>query len=68
LREAAETLKANSKDEKLYQALDACYFRPLKSQEAAAEKVDVSIATFRRHIKSGASRVAEILWQLETGM
>ena len=68
LREAADVLNSNSKDEKLYAALDTCYFRPMKSQEAAAEKVDVSIATFRRHLKAGTARVAAQLWQQETGL
>jgi hypothetical protein len=68
LKEAAETLNSNSKDDKLYAAMETCYFRPLRSQEAAAEKIDVSIATIRRHLKAGANRVADVLWQQETGL
>ena len=68
LTEAAETLNSNSKDEKLYLALVTCYLRPMKSQEAAAEKIDVSIATIRRHIKAGTRRIADLLWQQETGL
>jgi hypothetical protein len=68
LIEAAETLNSNSKEDKLYLALNACYLRPLRSQEAAAEKIDVSIATIRRHLKAGAIRVADLLWQQETGL
>ncbi len=67
LREAADVLASNSKDEKLFAALDTCYLQPMKSQEAAAEKVDVSIATFRRHLKAGTARISEQLWQQETG-
>ena len=63
IKEAAETLNSNSKDDKLYAALETCYLRPLRSQEAAAEKIDVSIATIRRHLKAGATRVADVLWQ-----
>ncbi len=66
--EAADSLSSNSKESKLYQALDTGYLRPMKSQEAAAEKVDVSIATYRRHLKAGAARVADLLWQNETGV
>jgi hypothetical protein len=65
---AAETLSANSKDDKLYLALEACYLKPQRSQEAAAEKIDVSIATIRRHLKSGTARVSDLLWQMETGI
>ena len=66
--EAAATLNSNSKDDKLFSALEACYLRPLRSQEAAAEKIDVSIATIRRHLKAGTARVADLLWQQETGL
>jgi energy-coupling factor transporter ATP-binding protein EcfA2 len=68
IKEAAETLNSNNKDDKLYLALETCYLRPLRSQEAAADKIDVSIATIRRHLKAGASRVADVLWQQETGL
>lgn len=68
IKEAADTLNTNSKDDKLYAALETCYLRPLRSQEAAAEKIDVSIATIRRHLKAGAGRVADVLWQQETGL
>ena len=68
LTEAAETLNSNSKDDKLYLALESCYLRPCRSQEAAAEKIDVSIATIRRHLKAGAVRVSDLLWQQETGL
>ena len=66
--EAAQTLNSNSKDDKLFLALDACYLHPMRSQEVAAEKIDVSIATIRRHLKAGAERVADLLWQQETGL
>ena len=68
LTEAAETLNSNPKDDKLYLALESCYLRPCRSQEAAAEKIDVSIATIRRHLKAGAVRVSDLLWQQETGL
>lgn len=66
--EAAQTLNSNSKDDKLFLALDTCYLRPMRSQEAAAEKIDVSIATIRRHLKAGTARVSDLLWQQETGI
>ena len=68
ISDAANTLSANSKDDKLFMALDACYLHPMRSQEVAAEKIDVSIATIRRHLKSGMARVSDLLWQQETGL
>ncbi|MBC8064936.1 MAG: ATP-binding protein [Chlorobia bacterium] len=65
--EQAKTLVASSKDAKLFQALETYYIKPARSQEAAAEQVDVSIASYRRHLKAGVQRVVELLWQIETG-
>ncbi len=65
VRTAVDRLDANAKDAKLYEALGACYLKPMRSQEVAAEALDVSIATLRRHLKSGVSRVVDHLWQLE---
>jgi hypothetical protein len=65
--DAAQTLNTNQKDAKLYKALEAGYLRPKRSQERAAEVLDVSIATFRRHLRSGAERLTGVLWQQETG-
>lgn len=67
LYEQARSLLASSKDAKLYQALETSYFKPARSQEVAAEQVDVSIASYRRHLKAGIQRVVELLWQIETG-
>jgi hypothetical protein len=65
--DAARTLNSSPRDAKLFQALDAGYLRPKRSQEHAAEVLDISIATFRRHLKSGTERLTGMLWQQETG-
>ena len=65
--ESAKSLNSSSKDAKLFQALDLGFLRPKKSQEHAAELLDISIASFRRHLKQGTERLTGILWQLETG-
>lgn len=62
----AEELKGSSKDMKLYQALLMTYFKPELSQESAAERLDISIASFRRHLKAGVERLCELLWLQET--
>jgi predicted DNA-binding protein (UPF0251 family) len=38
---------------------------PVPTQEQAAELLDLPFSTFRRHLKHGVTRVAEILWQWE---
>lgn len=65
--EQAKTLAVSSKERGLFRALETSYFQPARSQEVAAEKVDVSIATYRRHLKAGVRRVTELLWQAEIG-
>lgn len=65
--EQAKALTASSKDAKLYLALETSYFKPARSQEVAAEQIDVSIASYRRHLKAGVQRLVELLWKIETG-
>ena len=50
---------------KLYRALYHTYIEPAPTQEAAAEHLDLPFSTYRRHLKSGVTRVAGILWQWE---
>ena len=68
IADAAKTLTNSPKDTKLFQALDAGYLRPKRSQEKAAEVLDISIASFRRHLKSGTERLIGVLWQQESGV
>lgn len=65
LREASEALQASPRDAKLYRALQHTYFQPAATQEQAAELLDLPFSTYRRHLKSGLTRVAEILWAQE---
>lgn len=65
LREASEALQASPRDTKLYRALQHTYFQPSITQEQAAELLDLPFSTYRRHLKSGLTRVAEILWAQE---
>lgn len=62
---AAESLQSSPREEKLYRALDRTYLHPAPTQEQAAELLDLPFSTFRRHLKVGATRVADILWQQE---
>lgn len=65
LREAAESLQAHPRDEKMYRALERTYFRPAPTQEAAAELLDLPFSTYRRHLTNGIQRLTEILWLQE---
>lgn len=68
IQAAVQRLDGNAKDGKLFEALQACYIKPMRSQEVAAEKLDVAIATLRRHLKAGILRVVDLLWQQEIGI
>lgn len=65
LREAANSLKTNPKNLKLFHALHHTYFEPAPTQEAAAELLDLPFSTYRYHLTNGVKRVTEWLWQRE---
>jgi hypothetical protein len=65
LTEAAQSLRASPRDVKCYRALHRTYLDPAPSQERAAELLGLPFSTYRRHLKTGISRVGEILWQRE---
>jgi hypothetical protein len=65
LKEAADSLQATPRDNKFYRALYHTYFQPAATQEAAAELLDLPFSTYRRHLKSGIDRMAEVLWHSE---
>jgi hypothetical protein len=67
LLEAADSLRASPRDVKCYRALHRTYLDPAPSQEGAAELLGLPFSTYRRHLKTGISRVGEILWQREIG-
>ena len=65
LREAADSLRANPKDERLYRALAATFFQPAATQELAAERLGLPFSTYRYHLAGGIRRLTERLWQRE---
>jgi hypothetical protein len=65
LREAAETLTGNPKDEKLYRAIHATYLEPAPTQEQAAERLELPFNTYRYHLDNGLKRITAWLWQRE---
>lgn len=68
LKEAAEQLRESPKENKLYRAVYHTYIQPAATQEQAAELLDVPFSSYRRHLKSGMARIAEILWQSEMSL
>jgi hypothetical protein len=67
IREAAEVMQQSSKETKFYRPLYHTYIQPAATQEQAAELLDLPFSSYRRHLKSGISRVVEILWTQEIG-
>ncbi|MFH7028830.1 MAG: ATP-binding protein [Heteroscytonema crispum UTEX LB 1556] len=65
VKQAAESLQSSPRDEKLYRAVYRTYLNPAPTQEQAAELLDLPFSTYRRHLKAGMIRIAEILWQRE---
>jgi hypothetical protein len=65
LREAADSLRANPKDERLYRALAATFFQPAATQELAAERLGLPFSTYRYRLAGGIRRLTERLWQRE---
>ncbi|EKE97758.1 MULTISPECIES: class I adenylate-forming enzyme family protein [unclassified Tolypothrix] len=49
----------------LYRVIHRTYLQPAPTQETAAELLDLPFSTYRRHLKAGMTRIAEILWQRE---
>ena len=60
IKEAAETLQASPRDAKLYRGISRL-LQPAPTQEQVAELLDVPFSTYRRHLKSGIQRVADML-------
>jgi non-specific serine/threonine protein kinase len=66
VKEALETMSHSPQDAKLYKAVYHTYIQPAATQEQASELLDVPFSTYRRHLKTGVSRLVEVLWQWES--
>jgi len=60
-----EELFASPRGEKLRRVIELTYFRPAAKQEAAADRLGLAFGTYRRHLTSALSRLAEWLWNRE---
>lgn len=66
LQETCAALQTTPREMKYYRALYHTYLQPAATQEQAAELLDLPLGTFRRHLKSGVTRVIELLWERYT--
>lgn len=64
-REGALSLRGTPADLKAFKALKACYFEPFATQEIAADKLGLGIATLRRHLREGEKGISDWLWAKE---
>jgi len=64
---AVTSLAEDPRDDKLFRALDRTYLLSSRTQEAAAEALDLPFSTYRRHLRHGLDRVVGWLWQRELG-
>jgi len=65
LREAAATLRASPREERLYQVLACTFFEPAATQELAAERLGLPFSTYRYQLAGAVRRVTERLWRGE---
>jgi hypothetical protein len=65
IREAYDALQAAPRDARLLRAVYHTYIQPAETQERAAELLDLPFSTYRRHLKQGMQRMAELAWQWE---
>ena len=67
VQQVTESLQSSPREQKLYLAVYRTYLNPAPTQEQAAELLNLPFSTYRRHLKTGMTRVAEILWHREIG-
>lgn len=65
IAEKLQLLQRSPREAKLYRALYHTFVQPAPTQERAAELLDLPFSTYRRHLKEGVARLAELLWELE---
>jgi hypothetical protein len=65
LREAVEATDTGPRARPLRDALHHTYIAPSRTQEAAAELLDLPFSTYRRHLRAGIDRVSAELWRRE---
>lgn len=62
LTKAISSLENSPKEESLHRVLYRTFINPVGSQEQTADFLYMSFSTYRRQVKRGVERVADILW------
>jgi len=62
LTRAIASLEKSPKEEALHRVLYRTFINPVGSQEQTADFLYMSFSTYRRQVKRGVERVADILW------
>lgn len=62
---AAAELSGDPKADERRRAVELIYFEPSLTQQAAAERLNLSFSTFRRRLAAAIEHITERLWQLE---
>lgn len=65
LRDATERLTTGERTRRWRDAVHHTWLAPERSQEAAAERLDIPFSTYRRHLAAGVDRIASELWHRE---
>ena len=65
VRDAADVMGRDQRDEKYRRAVDRTYLRPAATQERAAEVLDLPFSTYRRHLARGITGIVDLMWQQE---
>jgi hypothetical protein len=63
LGEQARALAEHPREQRLWRALEATFFRPAPTQELAAERLGLPFGTYRYQLRTGVERLAERLWR-----
>ncbi|WP_158632468.1 AAA family ATPase [Micromonospora sp. Llam0] len=66
LTDAAESLRHDPRDAKLYRVLSATYLAGPTTQEAAADRLGLPASTYKRHLRAAIDRICELLWRRES--
>jgi hypothetical protein len=62
LTKTIATLESSPKEEALHRVMYRTFINPVGSQEQTADFLYMSFSTYRRQVKKGVERVADILW------
>lgn len=65
LRAAVAALSEDPRSAKQARALETTFLRGALTQESAAERLSLPMTTYKRHLRQGLERVADLLWARE---